>query len=153
MLVVHHRSPGDDSQMRGIEVSELADHLFGQPVAEIFLPRISGEILKGQNGYHDSARLLSRAASRTPWPNDIHRDQDERDGGGGDNDRSPMPRATPMRVQLNFSDTSRIDNGHTRFYLRRLPFCFCNWNQKPVTLPLHGEDVASIGGLIQRLPH
>src|ERR1700691_1655882 len=102
--------------MRGIEVSELADHLFSQPIAEIFLPRISGEILKGQNGNHDSARLLSRATSRTPRPNDIHRDQDERDCGGGDDDRSPTPRASPMRVQLNFGDTSRIGNGHTRFY-------------------------------------
>src|ERR1700749_2152960 len=41
--------------MLGIEIPQLREHLFGQAIAQIFLARIAGEILKGQYCEHDSA--------------------------------------------------------------------------------------------------
>src|SRR3984957_1338238 len=112
VLILHHRSPGNYPEMTWIEVSELADHLFGQSIAEIFLPRIPGEILKWQHRQHDSARLLSRAAPRTPRPNGICHGQGECDCGECDDDDkdrvSPIPSVLAARLQLNIRDTSPI---------------------------------------------
>src|ERR1700722_18730073 len=79
VLILHHRSPGNYPEMTWIEVADLADHLFGQPIAEIFLPRIPGEILEWQDCQHDSATLLSSAAPRTPRPNGIRHGEGEGD--------------------------------------------------------------------------
>src|ERR1700722_15873437 len=88
VLILHHRSPGNYPEMTWIEVSELADHLFGQSIAEIFLPRIPGEILKWQH--------------RQPRPNSIRPGQGERDCGEdddeGDDRRSPISSALPARL-------------------------------------------------------
>ena len=52
-LVPHHGGPGDHAQALGVAVPQLHDHLFREAVAEILLPSVPGEVLKGQHGEHD----------------------------------------------------------------------------------------------------
>lgn len=70
--------------MGGIEVAELADHFFREPVAEIFLIRIASEVLKGQDRQRDLVGLLRRDVPGTPSPNGRTRYQDCHDRGSDD---------------------------------------------------------------------
>ena len=53
VLVVHRRRARDDPQSRRVDAAEDGDHLLGQPVAEVLLFGIAGQVLKRQNRQHD----------------------------------------------------------------------------------------------------
>src|SRR5262245_464942 len=50
LLVSHRGSASDDSEALWIQAAELGDHLLGQPVAEVLLLRVPGQVFEGQHG-------------------------------------------------------------------------------------------------------
>ncbi len=54
---MHGGGAGDDAKLVGVEVPELGDHLFGQPVAEVLLVGVAAQVLEGQHRQH---HLLAR---------------------------------------------------------------------------------------------
>ena len=58
-LVMHRRRARDDSEVCGVSRAHLRDHFLGQPVTEILLLRIAGEVLEGKHGEHDAAASAS----------------------------------------------------------------------------------------------
>ena len=55
VLVLHHRRPRDHAEALRVAVPELGDHLLGQPVAQVLLPLVAGEVLKRQDREHHPA--------------------------------------------------------------------------------------------------
>src|SRR5690349_14495356 len=67
VFIMHHRRPRDYPQMLRIEVPHLRNQFFGHSVAEIFLPRVAGKVLKRENGQHDAiVRRLCFSSSTRP---------------------------------------------------------------------------------------
>ena len=60
VLVVHRRRAGDDPKSRGVGSTQMGDHLLGQPVAEVLLFGIAGQVLERQHGQHDPAAVRGR---------------------------------------------------------------------------------------------
>ena len=56
VLVLHRRRARDNAKSRWLEPAELGDHFFSQPVAEVILVRIAGQVLERQHDQHDSRR-------------------------------------------------------------------------------------------------
>src|SRR5215469_12016904 len=63
-LVLHDRGTGDDTKMLGVEVAHMADHLFGESVAEIILRGISRKVFKRKHCQHVLARRRIRSTVR-----------------------------------------------------------------------------------------
>ncbi len=63
VFVMHDRGAGDDAEVLWIEIPQLRDHFFGQAVAEVFLGRVSGEVLERENCNH---RALARPLQPGP---------------------------------------------------------------------------------------
>ena len=53
LFVLHCRSSGDNAKLLRMHTAELGDHFLGEAVAQVFLPRIPGEVLEGQHRQHD----------------------------------------------------------------------------------------------------
>src|SRR6266702_422042 len=70
VLVAHHRGSPDDSQLFWVLAAERGNPLLRQPVSEIFLFRITSEILERQYGQHDFSRSWRRHSAKT-LPGDI----------------------------------------------------------------------------------
>src|SRR5215472_7580292 len=83
MLVHHRRGACDDSEPLRAKRSKLSNDFFGEPVAEIVLPRIPGYIFKGKYGDHYMFRGLWNTAQKSP--SDISKSaQGQNEEGKGD---------------------------------------------------------------------
>src|ERR1700743_1095530 len=66
MLVVHNGCAPDHSQFLRVEIARLGNHLFGEPVAEVILPPVSGKVLEWENSKRQSSRCrLAKAFLNT----------------------------------------------------------------------------------------
>jgi hypothetical protein len=61
VVVVHDGSSRDHSQSLRIEASQLGDHLLGEPITEIVLRGIAGEVLERQHRQHNPPSFGLRA--------------------------------------------------------------------------------------------
>ena len=61
-LILNGRRARDNSKALWLHLTEPRDHFLGQPLAEVFLLRISTEVFKGQHREHDFADRWAGAA-------------------------------------------------------------------------------------------
>src|SRR5215472_1310182 len=150
ILVVHDRGASDYAEMLRIHPPELSNHLLRQPVAEVFLPGVSGKIVEGKNREH-RPRGLWRSGSRLR-PLTV---ADERCGHKGDDPKNHQPPPPGMAFACRWRSSRR---GHFRgsldcgfgFVQRDL----LHVGQEAVAAPSHRLDVAGMGrGVIESAPN
>lgn len=130
VLVLHRRRARDNAKSRWLEPAELGDHFFSQPVAEVLLVRIAGQVLERQHGQHDSrrnTRARDKERDSCDCGDDHQRDASKRQG-------CPAP-------------SGRWRWRKPRFVVLQDRFLEC------ITVPRDGADEARRGTVSKDLPN
>jgi hypothetical protein len=80
-----------------VGLTETGNDLFGQPVSDVFLIGIAGEIFKWQHSHHHVGRSGSHLGTRLSPPKDAKQENYENTGR---QDRQHYPTARPRRWTL-----------------------------------------------------
>ena len=89
VLVSHGRGARDHAQARGLQLAQLGDRFFGEPVREVILLGIVTQVLEREHDDHDLALGRARGGDESTEPVAARR---EKQGRGEGNHRARPPR-------------------------------------------------------------